>query len=244
MEAAEKVYNALINELGIEGATGEIRFKLIDFDIIVEQNDIVGNILEEWLGKWMTKAGIPNKHNTRQESPDFWLNLENENADWLEVKSFTNSPNFDVSAFRSFVQLIIDKPWKLHSKFLLIKYTMKGGVVTINQVWLKNIWEICCTSNKWPIKVQCKRNQITNIRPATWYSDKSEFTPFLCLEDFLAALEETIYRYHDTRSTIAEKWAENVTKSYQRFYNKELVIPRWNDIKIKYTGCKIKPAAN
>ena len=234
MSAADRVYKALKEELGIEGSTGEIRFKLSDFDIIVEQNDIVGNILEEWLGKWMTRAGIPNKHNQKQESPDFWLNLEDENSDWLEVKSFTKSPNFDVAAFRSFISLIIEKPWKLHSKYLLIKYTMQEGVVTIEHIWLKNIWEICCTSSKWPIKVQCKRDQINNIRPATWYSSKSDFEPFTCLEDFLAAVEETIYIYPDTRHNLAANWLVQVKASYKRFYNKDLNIPRWNDVKSKY----------
>ena len=53
-------------------------------------------------------------------------------------------------------------------------------------------------------------------------------------EDFLAALEETIYRYHDTRSTIAEHWNEKVCKAYKAYYGKNLNIPRWNDIKSKY----------
>ena len=55
-----------------------------------------------------------------------------------------------------------------------------------------------------------------------------------CLEDFLAALEETIYRYHDTRSTIAEHWSEKVCNAYKAYYGKTLNIPRWNDIKSKY----------
>ncbi|MEE1266359.1 MAG: NgoBV family restriction endonuclease [Akkermansia sp.] len=244
MTAADRVYKALKEKLGIEGATGEIRFKLSDFDITVEQNDIVGNILEEWLGKWMTKEGIPNRHNKKQESPDFWLNLEDENADWLEVKSFTKNPNFDVAAFRSFISLIIDKPWKLHSKYLLISYTMQDGIVTIKQIWLKNIWEICCSSGSWPIKVQCKRGQINNIRPATWYSKKSDFEPFNSLEDFLAAVEETIYKYADTRYTLAEKWISQLKASYKKFYNVDLDIPRWNDIKSKYIKSSDKQASS
>ena len=33
----------------MEGATGSVRFNLRDFGITVEQNNIIGNILEEWL---------------------------------------------------------------------------------------------------------------------------------------------------------------------------------------------------
>lgn len=90
-------------------------FNLKDYGITVEQNNVVGNILEEWLGKWMTSNGITHRHNERQSSPDFWLNPDNLETDWLEVKPFTGSPNFDIAAFRSFINLVISKPWKLHS---------------------------------------------------------------------------------------------------------------------------------
>ena len=234
MDRAEKLYNALQEDFGLGGATGSIRFNLKDYEIVVEQNNVVGNILEEWLDKWMTSNGFEHIHNERQESPDFWLNPEDMKSDWLEVKSFTGSPNFDVASFRSFINLVIDKPWKLHSKHLLIEYKSCEGIVTIEKFWLKNHWEICSTSSKWPLKVQYKNKTIVNIRPSTWYSEKTNFRSFDSLEDFLAALEETICRYHDTRSTIAEHWSERLCKSYKDYYGTELVIPRWNDVKGKY----------
>ncbi|MBO5989137.1 MAG: NgoBV family restriction endonuclease [Paludibacteraceae bacterium] len=234
MESAEKLYIALRDEFGFENAKGSISFNLNNYQITVEQNNVIGNILEEWLDKWMTHKGIDHIHNEKQASPDFWLNTKETTSDWLEVKSFTGSPNFDVAAFRSFINLIIEKPWKLHSKHLLIKYKSEKGVVTIENFWLKNLWEICCTSSVWPIKVQYKNNVIVNIRPSTWYSDKADYPSFDCLEDFLAALEETIYKYHDTRSTIAENWSKRLCESYKKHYQKELILPRWNDVKNKY----------
>lgn len=234
MNEIEKLYNALQEDFGFEGATGSVLFNLKGYQITVEQNNVIGNILEEWLDKWMTSKGIVHIHNERQSSPDFWLNPNDSTADWLEVKSFTGSPNFDVGAFRSFINLIIEKPWKLQSKYLLIKYKSEKGVVTIEKFWIKNLWEICSTSGSWPLKVQYKNKVIVNIRPTTWYSATSDYKPFECLEDFLAALEETIYKYHDTRSTIAEQWSEKLCKSYKEHYGTTLVIPRWNDIKGKY----------
>ncbi len=234
MNAIEKLNKALRKDFGFEGAEGSIKFNLNDYEITVEQNNVVGNILEEWLDKWMTSKKIVHIHNEKQSSPDFWLNPKDLESDWLEVKSFTGSPNFDVAAFRSFINLIIEKPWKLHSKFLLIKYKSEDGIVTIEKFWIKNLWEICSTSGSWPIKVQYKNSVIVNIRPSTWYSESTDFPSFDCLEDFIAALEETIYKYHDTRSTIAEHWSERLCKSYKQHYGKDLVIPRWNDIKGKY----------
>ena len=182
---------------------------------------IVTELISQWVEDWLKKYGI-----------DYALN--DLTSDWLEIKSFTGSPNFDVAAFRSFINLVIEKPWKLHSKHLLIKYKMEDGVVTVEQFWLKNLWEICSTSSTWPVKVQYKNKVIFNIRPSVWYSDRADFSPFESLEDFLAAIEETIYQYPDTRTTIALHWKEKLMKSYQNHYGRTLNIPRWYDIKHKY----------
>ena len=164
-----------------------------------------------------------------------WLNKHNLKSSWLELKSFTDIPNFDIGAFRSYINEIIDHPWKLHAKYLLIKYNMEenSGLVVIEDFWLKNVWEITCTSAAWPLKVQCKRGVINNIRPATWYSERSDFRPFDCLEDFLAALEQTIYKYHDTNN-LADHWSERLCDSYFKYYGKKLNLPRWMDVKHKY----------
>ena len=164
------------------------------------------------------------------------LRKHNLESNWLEIKSFTGSPNFDIAAFRSFINLVIEKPWKLHSKHLLIKYKMENGVVEIERIWLKNLWEICSTSGTWPVKVQYKNKVIVNIRPAVWYSERIDFKPFESLEDFLAAIEETIYQYPDTRVTIALHWKERLIESYQRHYGVRLNITRWNDIADKYAN--------
>ena len=47
MDASEKLYKALVEDFGMEGATGSVRFNLRDFGIMVEQNNIVGNIIED-----------------------------------------------------------------------------------------------------------------------------------------------------------------------------------------------------
>lgn len=231
---AESVYLKLIDEFGFKTAKGKISFNMKDFSITVQQPNVVGNIIEEWLAKWMLANSIESKHNKSQSSPDFWLNLDDLNTEWLEVKSFTGSPNFDIAAFRSFINLIIDKPYKLQSSYLLIKYEMEeNGLITIKDCWLKKVWEISSTSSKWPLKVQAKSGVINNIRPAIWYSDNTDFIPFESLEDFLSALEETIYRYHDTRH-LADSWLTKVIESYKNWYGQPLQIPRWMDIKDKY----------
>lgn len=232
--SAEEIFNLLQSDFNIVDAQGHIHFNLRDFRIVVQQNNVVGNILEEWIAKWMNSKGIDHIHNAKQSSPDFWLNPEDKNTDWLEVKSFTKSPNFDVGAFRSYINEVSEHPWKLHSKYLLIKYHMdENGCVTVEDCWLKNVWEICCSSEKWPLKVQDKNRTIVNIRPAVWYSEQTNFPTFECLEDFLAALEETIYKYRDTHH-LAEEWGEKLCESYKAHYGIELHLPRWMDVRSKY----------
>ena len=45
---------------------GAIKFELSDFEIIVKQNNVVGNILEEWLDKWMTGMEYSDDYNNTQ----------------------------------------------------------------------------------------------------------------------------------------------------------------------------------
>ena len=51
MNTIDKLYKALQEEFIFEGATGKITFNLRDYEITVEQNNVIGNILEEWLDK-------------------------------------------------------------------------------------------------------------------------------------------------------------------------------------------------
>lgn len=47
---AQQIFDKLLDEEKILSANGQIRFFLGDVDIIVKQKDIVGNIIQEWLG--------------------------------------------------------------------------------------------------------------------------------------------------------------------------------------------------
>jgi type II restriction enzyme len=232
---AEDIYNALVRTFGIINAEGQIHFQLKDFDILVRQNSVVGNVIEEWLANWFDANNFSTAHNLGQDAPDFWLGDDpvEYNTNWLEVKSFTESPNFDIANFRSYISEVIAKPWKLHSKYLCIKYSTYDGIINIDNVWLKSVWQISCPSKKWSVKCQNKRGTIYNLRPSTWYSERTDYPTFKSLEHFISALEETIYCYRDTHS-LAESWKNQLLKSYDNFYHKSLVIPRWFDIKADY----------
>ena len=87
--------------------------------------EIVTELISKWVEGWLKKNGIDYALNDNtQMPPDFYLNPDKKEEGLMEIKAFTGSPNFDVAAFRSFINLVIEKPWKLHSKHLLIKYKM------------------------------------------------------------------------------------------------------------------------
>ena len=53
------------------------------------------------------------------------------------------------------------------------------------------------------------------------------------LEDFLAAMDETMYKNKDTRNS-AQDWLQKVLDNYERHYGVRLQIPRWTEIVSKY----------
>lgn len=234
---AEQIYEKLLNEDKILTVKGQIKFFLGNVDIVVTQKDVVGNIMQEWLEGWLKKNEIEYLPSTNpQMPPDFYLNPDNKQENLLEVKAFNYkvSPGFDIADFNAFQQEVVREPYMLNVQYLIFGYEMSDdGVVTIKKIWLKKLWEITRPMKTWPLNLQIKRNVVHKIRPAKWYANRGTFKTFECLEDFLAALEECIYKNPDTRHNAAD-WETKMINSFKSFYNKELRIPRWYDIRDKY----------
>lgn len=235
---AQEVYNKLINDDKILELQGQIKFYLGDVDIIVKQKDVVGNIIQEWLQGWLDKRGIEYvlSENT-QMPPDFYLNPDNLTTGLLEVKAFNRSasPGFDIADFRMYEEEIVEKPYMLDVDYLIFGYSMSDdGVVTIKDLWLKKVWEITRCMQNWALNLQVKQNVVHKIRPGVWYStQRVQFPMFECLEDFICAIEETVYQNPKTHHEAAN-WKNNFLASYQTHYGVQLNIPRWSDISGKY----------
>ncbi|NLZ82873.1 MAG: NgoBV family restriction endonuclease [Clostridiales bacterium] len=235
---AQEIYDKLINDDRILEIQGQIKFYLGDVDIIVRQKDVVGNIIQEWLQGWLDKRGVDYvlSDNT-QMPPDFFLNPDNLTVDLLEVKAFNRSasPGFDIGDFRMYSEEIIDKPYMLHSDYLIFGYDMSNdGIVTIRDLWLKKVWQITRSMRDWALNLQVKQNVVHKIRPGVWYStNRVSFPMFDCLEDFVCAIEETVYQNPKTHNEAAN-WKNTFLASYERHYGIRLEIPRWTDIVHKY----------
>lgn len=236
---SEQIFNKLINEDQILQLNGQIRFFLGDVDIVVKQKDVVGNIIQEWLGGWLEKREIEFDVSTNtQMPPDFFLNKKDHRQNLLEVKAFNRSasPGFDIADFKMYSDEIIHKPYMLDVDYLIFGYDMntENGTVTIKDLWLKKVWQITRRMDGWPVNLQVKKGIVHKIRPGVWYSVKKGNIPmFECLEDFIAAVEETVYQNPATRHNAA-LWKRQFLESYKKHYGKSLAIPRWHEIESKY----------
>ena len=231
---AQEIYNKLRNEDKILELEGQIKFYLGDVDIIVKQKDVVGNIIQEWLQGWLDKRGIDyDPSENTQMPPDFFLDKEDHTVELLEVKAFNRSatPAFDIADFQMYINEIIEEPYMLDAYYLIFGYEMSDdGIVTIRDLWLKKVWEITRRMEDWPLNLQIKKETVHKIRPGVWYSDKTDYKNFDSVEQYISAIEESIYKYPKTHHLAAD-WKNRFLKSYKEYYGVDLDIPRWNDIK-------------
>lgn len=234
---SNEVYNKLVYQDKILEQVGQIRFYLGDIDIIVKQRDVVGNIIQEWLEGWLRKNNIEFAPSVNtQMPPDFFLNPDDRTKNLLEVKAFNirGTPGFDIADFRMYEEEIIEKPYMLDVDYLIFGYDMsEDGYVTIKNIWLKKVWQITRRMKNWPINLQVKQAVVHKIRPAVWYNKPRDFFIFRSLEDFISAIEETVYQNPKTHN-VAGSWKQNFLTNYQRYYGKKLSIPRWSDISDTY----------
>lgn len=233
---AQQVYNKLINEDRILTLQGQIKFFFGDVDIIVKQKDVVGNIIQEWVQGWLDKREIEYALNDNtQMPPDFYLNPDDLTTGLLEVKAFNRNrgAGFDIADFRMYEEEIVEKPFMLNVDYLIFGYDMgDDGTVVVKDLWLKKVWQITCSSDKWPMKLQVKQDVVHKIRPGTWYGNAT-YPPFERMEDFISAIEQTVWQNPKTRE-ISGTWLRRFLINYERFYGERLTIPRWNDIENHY----------
>ena len=235
---AREFYRLLIFDYKIKYLTGSITFQLGNIDVGVKRRDVIGDIIQDWVCEWLKRARIDFIANPLpQKSPDIYLNPKNLRQDWLEIKAFNRSdnPRFSIATFNFFVEDCVRRPWHLDADYLIFGYSMdtETGGLKIKDLWLKKIWEITKPMTKWPLTVKTRNNEAVEIRPCTWYATKTSTKVFESLEDFLAALEASIYQNPETRSK-SSRWRNRFLKNYKKHYGRSIDFPKWDEIKYKY----------
>lgn len=219
MTQSEHIYYELKAQ-GLIDATGIVTMSLLDVEFKLTDKSAFGSIVQEWLSHWFEANNINFRINENSQiPPDFYLPFQGD-EEFLEVKAFdfSASANFDVANFDTYTRSLLIDPQKLFSKYLIFAYCIEGDVLKIKDIWLKNVWEICTFSDRFPIKTQCKQGKIVNIRPALWYSKNPKTNkPFKDVREFLNALQETISVYEHLSNEInRDTWLEDVLLKYRK----------------------------
>lgn len=215
--SAKKLLKALQDE-NIVGSKGSTTFTLAGVTTVVNDNSVVGNLIQEWLAAFMRKHGIEFRSaSNTQKFPDFLL-AENQKTDLLEVKCFTKSPNFDVANLAAYCRSLLTEAYRLDADYLIFKYKPNSNGIEITDIWLRKVWQITGASEKASVKVQWKQKQPYNIRPATWDSRRAQYPAFESRLDFIKAL----HSLQNTQTFADKNWLKEVAKNYKYHTGKEL----------------------
>lgn len=212
MNNIDKMYNQLRKEL--IGATGESIFTLNQIAVKMKSRDSIGNLLQDWLEEWFKINSIKYSvlENT-QEFPDYKLYFKNQEELSLEVKSwnFSASPAFDLANFESYIKRIEENPKILFAKYLIFGYSISAeGEIKINELYLKNIWELTGPATKRPLTIQMKEKVIYNIRPKNFTNPK--ITVFENPKSFLEAIRDQMNEYDKNKKDM-DKWFTHITNT-------------------------------
>ena len=210
--SAQELYCRLLKN-NVQDSTGCIQFSMNALSVIINTSDIVGNCIQSWLKKWMISNDIYcSELKNTQTFPDFYLSTDITKS-LLEIKAFNYNatPAFDIANFEAYCASLRTKAYRLHTDYLIFGYTMNEGIVRINKIWLKKIWEISGASARYALNTQIKRNVIYNIRPVSNF--KFDRPPvFNSKEEFLNAVYLTLKQYRG--DDIADSWRVDVIKNY------------------------------
>jgi hypothetical protein len=194
--------------------------------IAINQKSAIGDLFQEWFSKWLTFKNIDfrTKSNT-QEFPDFLLDPESNQKHLLEVKTFnySASPAFDIANFEAYCRSLKNSPYRLDADYLIFGYELINAKFYIREIWLKKIWEITGSSERYPINCQIKQDIIYNIRPVLWYStsNRVQFKPFTNKREFVESLYKTLTQYPKTTSSNKD-WLNIVENSYYNYTGQRL----------------------
>jgi hypothetical protein len=208
--SATRLFETL-RDKGIVGAHGKTSFSLGGITTPAKDISVIGNLIQDWLAEFMRQNKIYfNQPANSQEFPDFYLS-KSSTSDLLEVKCFTRSPNFDIANFSAYCRSLRTHAHRLDADYLIFKYKAHEDFIEVQDIWLKKVWQISSRMERSELKIQWKQNQPVNIRPALWYSDKTEFPVFESRLDFVRAIEKV----QNTQSTAVRTWFKDVSANYQ-----------------------------
>lgn len=197
------------------GMHGKLVASLGSTSINVTTKDVMGGVIQDWLYTWMkqSKFDVTPNPNT-QMPPDFYL----ADSTPFEVKTFfckARKPAFDLANFSAYIRDLLVHPARLDDDHLIFSYDVGSDYWSIENVWLRKIWEMSGPSPTNHVELQAKQRSAVNLRPKNFVIQSSN--TFKSRNDFVVAISRAMDKfgqYPDGFSS-GSAWLEQVKVRYQ-----------------------------
>jgi hypothetical protein len=216
-KSAQNIYKK-VQTGKIKNSTGSMLFTLGKLSITLESMDIVGGVIQDWFGEWLKREKILfTKPENTQSFPDFIIGRN----DYLEIKCFNYSagPAFDIANYGAYIESLLLHPERLDASYLIFAYSMTKKIIKIEEIWMKNIWEISGPSPTNILEIQKKRGEPVNIRPKKFYSNGVK--TFSTRRQFIEALHQSALKYEYPNSH-NRNWLTNLESSYETIIGEKI----------------------
>ena len=71
------------------------------------------------------------------------------------------------------------------TQYLIFKYNLNDGVITITNFKLCKVWQLINYTGKHPISLQCKKGMWYNIRPCSFNDINTNKTPIMFVKKYV-----------------------------------------------------------
>ena len=89
------------------------------------------------------------------------------------------------------------------TQYLIFKYDLEDGIITITDFKLCNVWQIINYKGKYPISLQCKKYMWYNIRPCSFNDMNAvDKTPIMFIKKIVDAIDKTPNKMENKTRTI------------------------------------------
>ncbi|AQP54633.1 restriction endonuclease [Vagococcus penaei] len=220
MKNLDELYELALKD--IKGQIGTITITIGGTPKISSTNDIIGNCVQEWIPQWLEDNGLDLTVNKQtQVFPDFIAKIDGKEYN-MEVKCFNlnNGPGFDLANFGGFYDSIYKDPTKLNAKYLVFAYRPTTHGFRIEEVYMKNLWELTKRTPKYPVSLQVKREQPYAIRPSNFHTRPNEM--FSTRREFLEAIKEVREMFPFDGSVDPDMWFSEIERNFQKLTGEEL----------------------
>ena len=190
----------IIEKSDIINSEIDINCKINNIEFSIKTIDIIGHIIQEWFGLFLTKNKIKwSAPDNTQEYPDFILDHDQH----LELKCYdaTKRAAFDLANFKSLIDDLVINPQRINTDYIVFNYKLSSNQkYIINDYRIRKIWQMTTSSTQGRtqglITAQQKKGVIYNLRPYGSFFSNPDKT-FNNKGQFLYVMSKTIDSFSD-----------------------------------------------